>query len=231
MVGQRAMALLTSGQQVARVACFDKKPLQLAHRNPPWDGEKNKRMGMLEKKDTIHRPSAVCPVSRQLPSHLHHRSYVHSVSHPTPLASSTTTKIKLGNPGRRPSREPSTSSFPVSPLPGAMTISASRTIPHAQRAFLPPPLPPGSQQGWRGSLPGLWHPRPTTNPSLLRCGVSLHPAFTTNRRRPLHPFPPRHPPPPPPLLGRQGRREDGISWWKTRWAGRVARLAEPEPRE
>lgn len=125
--------------------------------------KKNKRMGMLEKKDTIHRPSAGCPVSRQLPSHLHHRSYVHS------LASSTTTKIKLGNPGRRPSREPSTSSFPVYPLPGAMTISASRTIPHAQRAFLPPPPPPGSQQGWRGSLPGLWHPRPTK--TLPSCGV------------------------------------------------------------
>lgn len=145
-------------------------------------------------------------------------SYVHSVSHPTPLASSTTTKIKLGNPGRRPSREPSTSSFPVSPSLGAMTVSASRTIPHAQRAFLPPLPPPGSQQGWRGSLPGLWHSRPTT--TLPSCGVcvSLHPAFTTNRRRPLHPFPPRHPP--PPLLGRQGRREDGISWRKTtgRWA-------------
>lgn len=163
-----------------------------------------------------HRPSAVCPVSRQLPSHLHHRTFTRSRTqhrwHPQQQQ-----KIKLGNPGRRPSREPSTSSFPVSPSLGAMTVSASRTIPHAQRAFLPPP-PPGSQQGWRGSLPGLWHSRPTT--TLPSCGVcvSLHPAFTTNRRRPLHPFPPRHPP--PPLLGRQGRREDGISWRKTtgRWA-------------
>lgn len=54
------MALLTSGQQVARVACFDKKPLQLARRNPPWDGEKKQKNGDAGEKG--YHPPSICRV-------------------------------------------------------------------------------------------------------------------------------------------------------------------------
>ena len=81
--------------------------------------------------------------------------------------------------------------------------------------------PPGSQQGWRGSLPGLWHPRPTTS---LRC-VSLHPAFTTT----TEPTPPTTPPSFPLAIRRRRRhlcwpsrqQMDGTSGRRAAWRGTV----------
>lgn len=100
-------------------------------------------MGILEKMDPIHRATVHLPCAR-FPDNFPPTSTIDRTFTRSRTQHRSHRRQQKLNSGIRDGDHQENHQHRVSlpPSLGAMTVSASRTIPHAQRAFLPPPSPP-----------------------------------------------------------------------------------------